>query len=317
MIDRRAAVAAVVTVLLWASAFVGIRDLADAFSPGSIALARLMVGTLLLGALLWRRGWSPVSRRDVVLIALSGVCWLPLYNLALNEAERHVDAGTASMLVNTGPILIALFAGLFLGEGLPRRLLVGLGIAFAGAIVIGVATSQASAGQGSADELGGIVLCVVAAVAYAMGVTLQKPATRNLPALQLTWLAFAVGLLVCLPFLPGLASEVAAVAATPVAATKVGWLLYLGIFPTSIGFTTWAYALARTTAGRLGVTTYLIPPVAIGISWVLLGEVPPPLALLGGALCIGGVVVVRAQGLRRRPATPGPIAEPGRAGISR
>lgn len=312
MIDRRAAVAAGITVVLWASAFVGIRDLADSFSPGSIALGRLIIGTSLLGVLLWRRGWRPVSRRDLTLIAASGLAWYALYNVALNEAERHVDAGTASMLVNTGPILVALFAGLFLGEGLARRLVLGLVIGFAGAVVIGVATSEqaGSSGQGSAAELGGIALCFVAAVAYATGVTLQKPATRNVPALQLTWIGFATAMVVCLPFLPTLTSEVAAVAASPAAATKLGWLAYLGIFPTSIGFTSWAYALSRTTAGKLGITTYLTPPVAIAISWALLGEVPPGLALLGGVLCVLGVIVVRGQGLLRSRPAPA-VAEAG------
>jgi drug/metabolite transporter (DMT)-like permease len=302
VIDRRAALAAGITVVLWASAFVGIRDLADTFSPGSIALGRLILGTVLLGVLLVRRGWRPVARRDLLLIAASGVLWLAGYNLALNEAERHVDAGTASMLVNTGPILIAVFAGLFLGEGLPGRLLLGIAIAFAGAVVIGFATQETA---GPAGSLLGIGLCLVAALAYALGVTVQKPATRQVSALQLTWIAFAVGLVVCLPFLPGLVTELGTVTASPTGATKLGWLVYLGVFPTTIGFTTWAYALSRTTAGRLGVTTYLVPPVAIGIAWLLLGEVPPPLALLGGVLCIAGVVVVRAQGLRR-----GRVAEP-------
>lgn len=298
MIDRRAAIAAGITVVLWASAFVGIRDLADTFSPGSIALGRLLIGTALLGMLVARRGWQPVARRDLLLIAASGVLWLALYNLALNEAERHVDAGTASMLVNTGPILIALFAGLFLGEGLPRRLLLGIAIAFGGAIIIGLATQDATGG----GSLFGIALCFVAAVAYALGVTVQKPATRQVSALQLTWIAFAVGMVVCLPFLPGLVTEATAATSGPAAGGKLGWLVYLGVFPTTIGFTTWAYALSRTTAGRLGVTTYLVPPVAIGIAWLLLGEVPPALALVGGGLCIAGVVVVRAQGLRRRTA---------------
>ena len=37
-----------------------------------------------------------------------------------------------------------------------------------------------------------------------------------------------------------------------------GWIVYLGVFPTAIGFVTWAFALNRTSAGRLGSTTYLV-----------------------------------------------------------
>jgi drug/metabolite transporter (DMT)-like permease len=68
------------------------------------------------------------------------------------------------------------------------------------------------------------------------------------------------------------------------------------VFPTAIGFTTWAYALARTSAGRLGATTYLVPAVAIVLAWALLGEVPPVLALAGGALCLVGVAISRRPG---------------------
>ena len=67
------------------------------------------------------------------------------------------------------------------------------------------------------------------------------------------------------------------------------------IFPTAIAFTTWAYALSRTTAGRLGSTTYLVPAIAIVIGWGLLGEVPAILSFVGGAIAIGGVVVARSS----------------------
>jgi drug/metabolite transporter (DMT)-like permease len=83
-------------------------------------------------------------------------------NVLLNEAERHVDPGTAAMLVNVGPILIAVLAGLLLGEGFPRRLLVGCLVAFGGAIVIGAATSR-----GGLDAGWGAVPCLGAAATYA------------------------------------------------------------------------------------------------------------------------------------------------------
>ena len=53
------------------------------------------------------------------------------------------------------------------------------------------------------------------------------------------------------------------------------------------------YALRRTSAGRMGAMTYLAPPIAILLSWLLLGETPPLLAVAGGALCLGGVVLAR------------------------
>ena len=75
-------------------------------------------------------------RREWGLLAICGVGWFGVYNVALNAAEHHLDAGTTAMLVNVGPILIAVFAGLFLGEGFPRWLVVGITVAFAGVVVI-------------------------------------------------------------------------------------------------------------------------------------------------------------------------------------
>ena len=77
--------------------------------------------------------------------------------------------------------------------------------------------------------------------------------------------------------------------------SAIGWTIYLGIVPTAIGFIAWAYALSRTTAGRMGSTTYLVTPIAILLGWALLGETPPGPALLGGALCLAGVAVARRR----------------------
>jgi drug/metabolite transporter (DMT)-like permease len=292
-IDRLAIAAALTTIVLWASAFVGIRAAAVDLSPGSIALARLAIGTVALGAILVaRRAWRRPSRRDLALIVGSGLAWFALYNVVLNTAERMVDAGTASMLVNIGPIFLAVLAGTFLGEGFPPRLLVGCAIAFGGAVIIGFATQGSPTSTiGSGSAILGIPLCIVAALAYAVGVTLQKPALRHVSALQVTWLACLTGCIVCLPFAPGLVDEVGR--AQP---ASLAWVVYLGLFPTSIAFTTWAYALGRSSAGRLGSTTYLVPPVAIVLGALVLGEAPQAIAILGGVACIVGVVVARSRG---------------------
>jgi drug/metabolite transporter (DMT)-like permease len=295
--ERLALIAALTTVVLWASAFVGIRAASVDLTAGPLALGRLLVGSLALGVLVLARGVVRPSRRDFLLIVASGLLWFAFYNVALNEAERNVDAGTASMLTNVGPILVALFAGLFLGEGFPPRLMAGITVAFLGAIVIAFASTSAPVPGGNATL--GIALCLAAAVAYAGGVTLQKPAVRAVPAAQVTWMACLTGAIACLPFLPGLVADVSA--AQP---QSVAWMIYLGLFPTAIGFTTWAYALSRTTAGKLGSTTYLVPPIVIVMSLVVLSEVPPLLSIAGGVLCVLGVIVARSHGALpwRRPA---------------
>lgn len=278
--------AVAVTVAAWASAFVAIRGVKDSFAPGGLALGRLLVGSIALGlAVAARRAWVRPTRREAELLALCGVAWFAIYNVALNAAEQRVDAGTAAMLVSLGPVLIALMAGKLLREGYPRWLLVGAGVAFLGAVLIAAATAQAAG-----SDVVGVLLCLLAALSWAVGVLAQKPVLRRLPALQVTQLACTVGAVVCLPFAGQLLRDLRA---APGGA--VGGLVYLGLVPTAVAFGTWAYALSRMPAGRLAVTTYLVPPLTILLAWPVLGETPRPLALLGGAVALLGVVISRRR----------------------
>jgi drug/metabolite transporter (DMT)-like permease len=287
-----------VTVLAWASAFIGIRAVGEDLSPGALALGRLAVGTLVLGLLLSRRGWVRPTAGEWRLLVVCGVGWFGVYNVALNAAEQHLDAGTTAMLVNIGPVLIAVFAGLLLGEGFPRWLVIGLGIAFCGVLLIGLATRSAGA------DLLGVVLCLVAALTYAIGVVSQKPLLRRLPALQVTFTACAIGAVCCLPWAGALAGDLG-----DAPASSVLGMVYLGAVPTALAFSTWAYALGRMDAGRLAVTTYVVPPIVVLLGWLLLDEVPPALAFVGGAVCLAGVAVSRR---RTRP----PVPVPAEAGAS-
>lgn len=281
--DVAALVAGLVTVVLWGSAFVAIRDAGDTLSPGSLALGRLLVSLVVLGvaARLWP---EPLPRgRDLVGIAAFGVLWLGVYSVALNAAERRVDAGTAAMLINIGPILIAILAGVFLREGFPRWLFAGCSVAFGGCVLVGLAIPDSGSRAGL-----GIALLIVAALAYAGAVVIQKPVLARVSPLHVTWLGCVAGTLVCLPFAPGLVAEL-----DDAGARGIGSMIYLGLAPTALGFATWTYALRRTSAGRLGSLTYLIPVVAIVLGWALLGETPPTLAVVGGALCLAGVYLAR------------------------
>lgn len=299
--ERLALLAAVVTVVLWASAFVSIRSAGEEFSPGALALGRLLAGALTLGAicLVRREGLPPRAAWPGIVV--SGVLWFGVYMVSLNWGEQLVDAGTAAMVVNVGPVLIALLGSRLLRERVPRRLLAGLAVSVAGAVVVGFSTST---GGGRSPVLG-VALCLVAALSFAIAAVVgQKPALRHASALQVSTFGCLVGAVACLPFAPQLATQLAT---APASATLNA--VYLGVFPTAVAFTTWGYALARTSAGEQGATTYAVPALVVLMSWAVLGELPGWLTFAGGALCLAGVAVTRSRTrgrTRSRSRTSGP-----------
>lgn len=287
-----------VTVLAWASAFVVIRFAAPSLSPGSLTLGRLLVGTVALTVMTSFRRLGggdrlqrlrALPRRERWLLVLVGLAWFAVYNVALNAGERHVDAGTASMIIQLAPVLVAVLAGTLLHEGFPRPLVVGTAVALLGTALIGVAAGSAEPSVGGSPGLG-VVLVLVSAVVYAVALVAQKVVLRRLSGLLVTWAACTVGFVACLPFAGELVTELSA------APARVWWaVVYLGVVPTAIAFSTWAFAMGRSDAGRLSVTTYVVPPVAIALGWLFLDEVPLALAVVGGAVSLVGVAVSRRR----------------------
>lgn len=278
-------VAIAVTIVAWASAFIVIRGTGPHFSGGALALGRLLIGTLLLGiVVLLGRRWVAPTRREWVQIIGFGVLWFGAYNVALNIAEHTLDAGTTAMIVNIGPILIALGAAVFLREGLSKWLAIGAGVAFVGVLLIGF-------GSGGASFTNiGVLWALLAAVTYAAGVLLQKPTLKRLPNAQVTWLGCVIGMVVCLPFAGDLIRDL-----QDAPAGAIAGVIYLGAIPTALAFSTWAYALSRMPAGQLGVSTYIVPPLAIVMGLIVFAEVPSPVAIIGGAICLVGVALSRRK----------------------
>jgi drug/metabolite transporter (DMT)-like permease len=274
-----------VTLVLWSSAFVAIRHLGHDVTPGALSLGRLLVAALVLTVLLARSSRSRMNRHEVLLLLLCGVAWFGVYNIALNDSERRIDAATAAMLVQVGPIVVALLAAVFLGERLTGWLLAGIAVAFAGVVVIGLAMRG-----DEGTEVTGVLLALLAAVTYAIGVVSQKVLLRRLSGTEVVCYACWIGVVVCLPWSGDLVDLL-----RHGDRADLGWIGYLGLFPTAVAFSLWAFALRHSDAGRQAITTFLVPLITALMAWVVLDEVPPALAFAGGALCVVGVLVTRRK----------------------
>jgi len=271
------------TLVLWASAFVVIRHIGADVSPAALTVGRLAVAAIAVAPFVVRRGWVRPSAREWLLLITCGIGWFGIYNLTLNAGERRIDAGTAALIVQVGPIIVALAATVLFGEKMTRWLALGMVVGFAGVALI--AQGSRSSGHG---DLVGVLLVLVAAVMYAVGVMSQKPLLARLPGVQVVFVSFVVGAVVCAPWAGGLGHAMSQ-------PSDLVWIVYLGLFPTAIGFSTWAFALRHTDVGKLSLTTFLVPFIATVIAWVTLNEVPPALSLAGGVVAIVGVLITRRR----------------------
>ena len=283
--------AMLVVLLAWASAFVGIRAVAPHLRPGPMALGRLLVAVPALALIAFgRRSARPVSlrpdRRTAAMVVLYGVAWFAAYNVVLNAAGHYIDAGTSAMLVNVGPLIVAVVAGFLLSEGYPPRLVVGVSVAFAGIAMIGFDGGLGGVGR---DGFGlGIGLALLAACLYASGVLTQKVALRSIDPALATLAGAVVGAVVLSPYLSALVDDL-----TSAPRAAVAWLAFLGAVPTAIGFSLWSFVLRHASAGSTASATLAIPALTVVISWLLLDEIPTVQTMLGGLVAVTGVAISR------------------------
>ena len=300
----RAILALVAAVVAWGSAFVGIRVVvtAHAYTPGQLSAGRMLLASLLLGVVVAARGGVQIAeRRDWLAFLALGASGQMLYHLLLNTGERTVDGGTAALLVSCAPILASLLAVAFVGERMTVLGWLGTAVAFAGAATIAMA-SGASLSGGS-----GILLVLAATCLWSTYHVVQKGVSSRYDILELTAWPMWIGAVLLLPFAGGLPN---AVATAPLSATLA--VVLLAAFSSVGGFLVWAYALKRLDVTVATSALYCVPVAAFVAGVLVLHEMPPASALVGGAIAIAGVALVQTKG---RPAARADTADEPELGL--
>lgn len=272
--------AALIAVVLWASAFAGIRaSLAD-YGPYHLALFRWLASSVIFLLLALIKPLRMPSREHIPLIALTGLLGIVGYSVLLNLGELTVTASAASFIVNTVPIQTAVLSAFLLREKITQPLLVSMltGLLGVGLIAFGEKSSVNLFNTGA-------LLILLAALSQAIYFISQKKLLKHYTPLEVVSYTSLSGTAILFVFVPGLAQTI--MSASSSATISV---LYIGVFPGAIGYLIWTFVLSRMPAAKATQFLYLVPFVAMIISYFWLFEIPSLKSLGGGIIVLLGLV---------------------------
>lgn len=223
------------------------------------------------------------------------------FALLYTSIAAGMPPGLAGLVLQAQVVLTVLIAAGVLRERPTRAQVAGVVVGTVGLLVVGL-------GRDDGTPLPALLLCLAAALSWAVGNVLSR-ASGVSGGLSLTvWSALVVpvpaGLLALL--LDGPAEVGSALAG-------FGWqavvsTLYTAVMASLVGYGIFNTLLSRNPAAAVVPWVLLVPPVAIGSAWLLLGERPGTAELVGGAVMLAGVLVTVLSGARTTPSRVAPPA---------
>lgn len=278
--------------LIWGSSFLFIKWGVTEMPPVMVVAGRLVMGLVFLFGALLARGqrlprralWRPLL---VVAIFNNVVPWL-----CLSWGEQYISSGLASILNATTPLFSIILASMWGDEQFSGLRLAGLGVGFAGVVVLIGADLRDFFAENNSVALGELAV-LIASLSYAIGAVFARRTMRGESALQLATGQILIATLLVLPVALLPASWPETLPSTR-ALLGVG---ALGLFGSGLAYVLFYALLEQVGATRTVVVTYLLPIVAIFLGWAVLGEAIFLRTVAGMGLILGGILLVNRIGV--------------------
>jgi drug/metabolite transporter (DMT)-like permease len=257
---------------------------------GRCALALPVLGALVLAGR--RRGVPPLPARSRWLARLAGV-FLAADLIVWSHAITAIGAGLGTVVTNLQVLIVAGAAWLVLGERPGRSLLLAAPAMLAGLVLVaGLADTGSSRAYGTDPSLG-VLFGVGVAILYAVYILMLRQASSaggaGRPAADVLFEATA-GATVTAAVL-GFALRDYHLGPGPFPWPALGWLALLALTSQVIGWLLITVSMPRLAAGMVGALLLVQPAGSVALGYLILGERPSALQLLGVVLVLTGVVV--------------------------
>lgn len=269
-------------IIAWGMSWVSVRTVLTELDAGQVGAMRYLIASVVMLPVWLYRGRPLPDRSDLGLVALLGLFGFCFYNLGINFGEKTVDAGTGSLLISFQPIIVIIIGVLLRRETVSLVSWIGILISTAGVIMTAIG------GSAGLTLNFGTILILGAALSSAIQTLIYKALTRRYHALDVTTWAIWIGTLGLLPFSHDLLG-----AWGQLSTNGLLNLVFLGVVPAALCYTLFAWVLTRVPIATAMSSVYAIPVFSVIFGWLMLGEQPTALTLIGGFVTIVGVAWVQ------------------------
>lgn len=267
------------TIILWGSAFPMIKIALNDFSAESLSAFRLILATIILLPFVIIKKLPTPELRDIPVIFILGFCGFVIYHTALNFGETLISAGISGILVSTTPIFSSALAYIFLKEHFSKWNWLSSLVAFIGISIISISKDDYTT-----INVLGVLIILLASFSESLYFTFQKKYIEKYGFIAFTLYTIMASSPFMLIFIPEIINDIHGATFTSIVS-----VLYLAIFPTIIPYVLLAYIVKSVGVSDATMSLYLTPIVSLLLSYLLLGELPTTLAIIGGIITLLGV----------------------------